>query len=162
MLLQVLGLAGCGLTALPALPALPPVLQTLDVSSNALTAAPRGLPASLRRLVLDANPIRTLPAADTLEPPFAHLDNLEELSLSYMPLLEDVRLAAFFGLPRLRALSLSHNKALRQVHPAAFSHLGPSWTLTEVRYVPASADGSAVMRGVGALLRARAAFRGCR
>ncbi|XP_034247712.1 biglycan-like, partial [Thrips palmi] len=132
--LQVLGLSGCGLAALPADAALglPRVLHTLDVSRNALTAVPRGLPSTLRRLVLDANPVRTLPAGDSLVPPFLHLDNLEELSLSYMPILEEVQVAAFFGLPRLRALSMAHNKALRQVHPAAFSHLGPSWTLTEV------------------------------
>lgn len=132
--LQVLGLSGCALSTLAADAslALPPSLQTLDVSQNALRDVPRGLPSSLRRLVLDANPIRALPADNSLVPPFLHLDLLEELSLSYMPDLEEVQAAAFFGLPRLRALSLSHNKALRQVQPAAFSHLGPSWTLTEV------------------------------
>ncbi|KAE8748499.1 hypothetical protein FOCC_FOCC004794 [Frankliniella occidentalis] len=132
--LKELSLSGCGLTGLPGdlSSTLPRGLVHLDLSANALTVVPGGLPASLRRLVLDANPIRTLPAGDTLIAPFAHLVNLEELSVSYMPILEDVSAGAFRGLPQLRVLSCSHNPVLRRVDAAALSHLGPSWKLREV------------------------------
>ncbi|KAK3931139.1 Carboxypeptidase N subunit 2 [Frankliniella fusca] len=134
--LKVLSLSGCDLAVLPGdlSTSLPRGLVRLDLSGNALTAVPASLPASLRSLVLDANPIRSLPARDTLTPPFARLrlESLEELSVSYMPALEDIAAGAFFGLPRLRVLSCSHNPELRAVDAAAFSHLGPSWTLREV------------------------------
>ena len=130
----MLSLSGCGLKVLPA--GLGSVLSrqlvTLDLSHNELSAVPAMLPASLLRLHLDANPIRRLPPADTLEPPFLHLDSLEELSVSYMPVLEEVEAGAFFGLPRLRVLSCTDNPALRSLHSGAFSHLGPSWALTQV------------------------------
>lgn len=131
--MQELNLSGCGLKTLPeGLDTALSRLVALDVSHNELGAVPAGLPASLRRLHLDANPIGRLPSVDSLQPPFLGLDSLEELSLSYMPLLEDIAVGAFFGLPRLRALSCTDNPALRSVHSGAFSHLGPSWALTEV------------------------------
>lgn len=132
--LQVLGLSGCGLAVLPAdlSSALPRGLLTLDLARNALADVPHNLPASLHRLVLDGNPVRTLPPVDSLVTPFVHMDSLQELSLSYMPVLEDIRVGAFFGLSSLRVLSCSNNKALRHIDATAFSHLGPSSTLTEV------------------------------
>lgn len=78
-------------------------LATLDLSHNELATPPRSLPASLRSLSLQGNPIRTLGAAD-----FQGLPRLETLSVRGCGLLS-IAAGSFAGLTALRSLDLSDN-----------------------------------------------------
>ncbi|XP_072341045.1 podocan [Scyliorhinus torazame] len=81
-------------------------LEYLDLSKNSLTAIPKLLPRSLKKLILQTNGI-TLIGKDA----FPNMLNLEEIYLSHNQV-SLVAFGAFRGLAGLRCLDLSHNRLL--------------------------------------------------
>ncbi|XP_043565838.1 podocan-like protein 1 [Chiloscyllium plagiosum] len=83
-------------------------LEYLDLSKNSLTAIPKLLPRSLKKLILHANGITAI-----RRDAFTNMVNLEEIYLAHNQI-SLVAAGTFWDLPGLRCLDLSHNR-LHQV-----------------------------------------------
>lgn len=92
-------------------------LTVLDISNNALTIVPteqlQRLP-NLHIFIFDGNEIFRLNMGD-----FSNM-NLSEISVSFMPNLKVVEIAAFENLPALMVLQLHDNPNLLFINPQAF------------------------------------------
>lgn len=75
-------------------------LKVVKLRCNDFELLPK-IPRSIEILDLSENPIRTLEAKD-----IPHLNDLEEIYLNDMPRLSSIQSYAFFGLPKLKIVSL--------------------------------------------------------
>ncbi|XP_064607090.1 leucine-rich repeat neuronal protein 1-like [Liolophura sinensis] len=110
-------------------------LYLLDISKNNLTKIPTRTFQQLSNrteLVLNGNPIRRVHTND-----FLNMD-VENVSLSYMPILSLIEKSAFHNMTNLRILHIRQNKQLFFIDPFAFSNVPHlQWLLVDGNHLSA-------------------------
>lgn len=117
MLLQLLNLAGAGLTSLPRDAFSGVQLTSLLLNGNQFTQVPdlSALAGSLRLININQNPIDELDKDS-----FSGLQSVSEIVASGMPELRAVRAGTFSALDNIRVISCSYNPKLAEIDENAF------------------------------------------